>query len=496
MKLRNGEFIFVKFWYFPTITKYKITPLPGGKDGISGSCIGGLNIGINSYISDEKKNAAIHAIEYINSKEFQKKMIMDFRICSAISSLYDDEEVCAKVNCNFFKTLQLIQRPKEANYDTYSEKFRNYIYEFLYGSEKSANKVLNKINDIKKIYYISIKTDDTYVGLLFFIICIVLSVLMLLSLFYLMNKKKMDHFKFLPKDFWILNIIGFVTILNICFFGYGKSYPLKCNFLFLTLILGFTLTQVPLLYILASNYPEINKISEWIKYHRYYFLFIFIFFDLLAFLLIFFVPYGVETKIIDEGKNFQICLMKNQIGNMIINITLFCKFLLICLTSFLIFIEWNIKETYYDIRFLVSAIYMDILLFVLFVVISNIKIDNYISSFVWYNILYISISCVNYSFIYGYRIVYELIKINNEEEIFIKQLQENFKDDEDIDVSATYASKNYNNISVNTLNQEIFNNKLLNYHYRVSVISSNNSSSLQINENAEKNSLKTTPHPP
>ncbi|OUM57627.1 hypothetical protein PIROE2DRAFT_17322, partial [Piromyces sp. E2] len=321
IKLDSGGFIFLKFWYIPDYHLYTITPLPGGKDGISGSCIGGYNIGINSYITDEKKEASIKVLEYINSKEIQKKVIKEYHLYSAIPSLYDDEDVCATVNCTFIKNMQFTLRPKEKNYNYYSKQFRTYIYEFLYGGGGGDG--------------------------------------------------------------------GSVTFI---------------------------------------------------------------------------IPYDVETKLIEGGKNFQICRMEHTSGTIII---------------------WSMEETYNDIRFLVLAIYMDIFFFILFIIVNNLKIDHYLLSFTLYNILYILISVINYLFIYGYRIIYETIKINNEEEELIKQLKENFKDnDEDVERITTSTSKSYNNTS----NQDIFTNKLLNYHYRVSITSKNSYSSQNVIEkNLEKN---------
>ncbi|OUM63415.1 hypothetical protein PIROE2DRAFT_10076, partial [Piromyces sp. E2] len=134
--LLNGRFIFSKFWYSPDF-QYKATGLPDGKEGISGSTIGGYNIGINTYISDLNKIAAGKVIEFVNSKEIQEKIVISKNLYSGIPSLYDNEEVCKIVDCELFKSVQLIERPRESDYVTYSKNFRNYINKFLYGNESA-----------------------------------------------------------------------------------------------------------------------------------------------------------------------------------------------------------------------------------------------------------------------------------------------------------------------------------------------------------------------
>lgn len=155
--------IFSKTWYIPHMTDSKFTLIPGNKEGISGSVIGGFNVAINKYSSIDKQKDAAIIVEFITSKEIQKKMVLSDKIFSAIPSIYDDEEVCAVVDCEIFKNVQLITRPssKQHDYSTFSSKFRKAIYEYLYGdkSVKDAMKNVQKIVDefessyIKKSYY-------------------------------------------------------------------------------------------------------------------------------------------------------------------------------------------------------------------------------------------------------------------------------------------------------------------------------------------------------
>ncbi|OUM57632.1 hypothetical protein PIROE2DRAFT_17327, partial [Piromyces sp. E2] len=141
-KLKNRKYIFLKFWYNPKSARnnVKVTPLPGNKDGIIASCIGGHNI------------------------EIQKEMVISTKLFSGIPILYDDEEICSAIDCNLFKTIQFTPRPKEKYYNNYIKQVKKYFFKFLYG-DSSAEETLNNITNIKKIHYISIKTNESIIGL-------------------------------------------------------------------------------------------------------------------------------------------------------------------------------------------------------------------------------------------------------------------------------------------------------------------------------------------
>ncbi|OUM62604.1 hypothetical protein PIROE2DRAFT_61788 [Piromyces sp. E2] len=73
---------------------YTKTNLVGGKNGLSGTTIGGYNIGINNNINKSHKRLAIEAFKFITSKATQKKYLIKSQTLSAIDSLYDDPEKC------------------------------------------------------------------------------------------------------------------------------------------------------------------------------------------------------------------------------------------------------------------------------------------------------------------------------------------------------------------------------------------------------------------
>ena len=94
----------------------------------------------------DQLKAALTVLKFITSWNTQKRFVIEHGFFSGIPSLYDDEEVCAKVDCKFFKSFQPIARPTHLlktnnNYNKYSEKFLSYVYYYLYGDE-SVSKVL------------------------------------------------------------------------------------------------------------------------------------------------------------------------------------------------------------------------------------------------------------------------------------------------------------------------------------------------------------------
>ncbi len=75
MSLFNEKILFAKFWNLGEFigSTYVKVPLPGNHEGISASTFTGQYLGINKYISEEKANAAAIVLQFLASKEFQKK---------------------------------------------------------------------------------------------------------------------------------------------------------------------------------------------------------------------------------------------------------------------------------------------------------------------------------------------------------------------------------------------------------------------------------------
>ncbi|ORY61097.1 periplasmic binding protein-like II [Neocallimastix californiae] len=167
--------LFGKNWYTPVLYEdYKKDILPGSKNGISGSVLGGYNLSINKYICEEKRNAAIIAFKFLTTKEIQKSFMLESKQYSPITSFYDDEKVCEVIDCSLYKRLQLIQRPYSADYGTWSSKFRNKIYKYLYDSSISLSNVLKEADKITSEYSNSANSKKTFYRL--FIIIFLFSI--------------------------------------------------------------------------------------------------------------------------------------------------------------------------------------------------------------------------------------------------------------------------------------------------------------------------------
>ncbi|OUM61485.1 hypothetical protein PIROE2DRAFT_12482, partial [Piromyces sp. E2] len=165
-----GDSLFFKYWYVPTYISdhKKVTHLPGAKEGISGSAIGGYNLGINAYADPQKMNTTIKVFTYLTFKDVQRKVARDHLFFSPIPSLYYEEELCKSIDCEFFRNAQLIARPTNIaeDYNKYSVKFREYIFEFLYGN-RTASDVLQDIENLTKIYDLSLSSDNLKIIFIF-----------------------------------------------------------------------------------------------------------------------------------------------------------------------------------------------------------------------------------------------------------------------------------------------------------------------------------------
>ncbi|OUM63563.1 hypothetical protein PIROE2DRAFT_9843, partial [Piromyces sp. E2] len=165
MKIFDGGALFIKFYYMPGFidehSPYIISNMPGIKKGISGTILVGYNIGIINTIDEKKLLPAIEAIKFMTSKEMQKDLVLKESIVSGMTSLYNEEEICNNIQfCDFYKNPQLTLKPKNVfNSDEYYERFLSYFYDFLFRNE-SASKALKKIDDLNKIYHISINTKE------------------------------------------------------------------------------------------------------------------------------------------------------------------------------------------------------------------------------------------------------------------------------------------------------------------------------------------------
>ncbi|ORX75704.1 periplasmic binding protein-like II [Anaeromyces robustus] len=427
----NENSLFLKFWYMPDIDpSYKIALLPGWKEGISGSVIGGDNIGISKYISEKKKDAALIALKYITSKDLQKKNVLERRVLTSIKDLYDDEDVCKTINCSLLKNVQPIVRPTNItdDYDEYSLKYRNIIYKYLYTNEITISEALDQINDLTRIFYFTITTEDSILGLILFVLSLIIIAIMILSISFLFIKRFNSCFIFLPLDFWLLIVLGSIILMLRALTEFGKVSLTLCHTKPLFLSIGTTFSLIPILYKLIISFPEKNKFSNWISIHRWIFISIFIIYDIIFNGITFIKPYTVDKQMDNEKRNYQICIFTNKFIQIIFSTMTVFKYMIIIIIIFLIYLEWNIKEIYHDLRFIISGISINILCIIILGLIDKIKIYNYVNYFATYTFIFIIYAVSNYFFFYLLKFAHILTrKINKENENnMIKKLKNNF----------------------------------------------------------------------
>jgi len=459
-----GYGVFYKYYAYDirSYAKYKKFHLPGWKEGISSSILSGSDIGISKHIDENQKKAAAQVLEFLLSKEEQRKMIINRKIFTGINNIYyeNDEEVCAAVDCDFYRDLQLNLRYHNElyNYQDYHQSFRDYVYEFVHGNI-TAVEALDKINDLLYIHKITLDTTETSLGLIVFIFVIVLSLFFIGSMILINTPRFKPLFQFLPIDFWYVILLGILCHMYLIFIDYGEVRPFKCQLKIFLYSIGYTFTFIPLLYKLIANFPVANEKSKWISNNRYIFFLVFVFCDIVLFLINLGSSYDEKTINPNNGKKYQICKMNNHLAEDILYITIGYKSLVFLGIGILSFIEWNIKETQFDIHISVSTIYINILSVVMIFVFKYISFDNYVINYIL-NFLFVFIIVLsNYIFLIGIRIVVGLINKNNKEENILK-----FKYD------TSNTSSQINTVSTTSSNSGKRGVKaLISYHYQTSI---------------------------
>jgi len=494
----NGKALFIKYWLIgePLLSfiPYYYSTLPGMKNGISGSMIEGDNIGIIKNISEEKKEAALEVLKYFTSKEYQSFMFKEGLCITSLRELWDEEEMCEYAPCDLVKGLQCVRKPQfiKDGPEGYEKKYRKYIYQYLYEDEP-IEEILKKILDVTKFYTISLNTEDSYVGLIFYIFISVITVLMLLSLFVLSNDNFHPFFMLLPSEFWIITVLGSIMILWIPILNYGMIESIKCHFKSLLFSIGYSFTFCPTLHKLILQFPEENKIIRWIINHKYMFLLLNIIIDALLNSISLINKYTVKSVMVEDGESFQLCNYKSDYSVMIIIIY---KILILLLLLFLIFVEWNVSETMYDVKFILSALYIDMLSTILIVFFFFIQIKYYTTYFLIQAVNISIISITNYIFLYGIRVFLGFIRKQNVKLQFINRINEKFVNNETQFQSKSYKKDNTsfnNNCSViknNIMDESVDNgnfetsttiksnfiSRMIDYHYSTSIFSSNSGS--------------------
>jgi len=474
--IAKGNILFSNFWNTLEFENYTTSVLPGKKKGINGSVIGGYNIGINKKIKDERKIAAIKVLEYLISEEVQKNIIIKkLHLNSALSKLYDDDEVCSLTNCEIIKEIQAMSRPSNTlkNYDIYSSKAIHIFFDFITG-KKTPEEALTKIDDITKIYFLSV---NTRVGFIIFCILILTTVMILSSIFLILIPKLKEYFIFFSTDLWIIYSLGSVFIIIGNFLYFGELSGTKCSMINTFLIIGIEIIYITLIYKLILNFPKTNKFSKWMSNHKIIFFILFIAVDVIISLISIFGK-GFTTKdiVFDFSQNFRVCRFNNTLGILIYIYQRIINCVLFLGITFLFFLEWNIEESLQDIRNFTFTMIINGISQILFILFDFLIINNYILHYTLHISINLLFVFMNQIYIFIIRIIILMTWSVPEDEKIINQLIINKQ-------FANITASNYNVIikASNTIsnsetesssiskqsseNSKKYLSKILNYHY-------------------------------
>jgi len=406
MTLMSAGAIFVKYWFVGDgllrSLQYDLSILPGLKEGVSGSLVAGSNIGIVKDLEEEKKEAVFEVFRFLTSYDTKKKMFAQGLGKTSVPDLLNDPEICQRTNCELLKQIQFTAEPAyiRDGPDDYRKRYQQYIFEYLY-NDKSLEETLKKVDDISKIYTIELSTENSSVGLIYFISFIVVSLLMIGSLAFAKMKNLKQYFTFLPFDMWVITVIGSIIVFSVPFVSYGRTSSGKCYLKILLICLGFTLSVCPTLYKLIVQFPGQGKTVAWVRDNRYVFIVCNVLIDLLLNSFSLITPYSSRTIDVTDGESFEACVFD---GNIVLLLALIYKFVVILVFSYFVFVEWNIPSTFYDVRFMISGIYIDVLSFILIYIFNYFEIKNYRVNFLLQTAILCLITLSNYLFFYGIRI--------------------------------------------------------------------------------------------
>jgi len=447
--------IFTKLYtlpsYFVNSIPYSVSPLPGYKEGVSTGILTGYNIGVDGNIPKEKIQAAITAIKFLTSKDTQKKYFMMQNVITSIPSLYDDNELCQMVDCEFFKNIQFTVRPTSKYYgytDLYLRIERN-IYDYLYGDEKVENVVKN-VEDLTKIHYVSFKEKESHneLALGIFILVVTLSFLMIGSLVFLFSGKLNEFFNYLSVDSWIISIFGLIVLISSCYTTLGPVTDAKCHLYIVLTVLGYTLNLTPVIHKLVVDFPDEIKLLKWIKDHKYVFFVLFILFDVIVLSLFSLKVFDVKVNIIEDGENFETCKIKNTLSLILLLFILIVYLMVICTSLLLCYVEWGVKTVIYDIRIYILAFYTDAFCVVLYFIFEFLSVKNYIIQFLIKNALTLIPVITNYITMYGFRFYLPFYKT----------------DENEISATSIHVKKDTYSKSINSESNQSFIMKMRNYH--------------------------------
>jgi len=335
------DVLFLVYGMSPYNPHFEQSALPGKNEDVSGTILSTNNFGINKYIDEDKKKAAVKFLKFVALKNIQHEFIIRDQFMGSNMELYNPgEKSCAYVNCTVIEKIRpfsyLNNDKKLFGNDEYFKYYQKFMLDYLFRNE-DLDHVLKRLEDVTKVHTFSINTDDSFIGLIIYIIFIVFFAVIALSIIFIFIKKLEYRFKFLSKNLWVLTTLGSLILLSSIITLYGEVSNAKCHLRTTLINVGFILSICPSFYKLISNFPERNQIPSILKVNKY----IIIAFVMLitvalneAFAMTSYDLYEVNGDVGPElnlnappRKHFEICVMESFVGNIFYYIIQLLNFL-------------------------------------------------------------------------------------------------------------------------------------------------------------------------
>jgi len=411
--LDNGNAIFLKYWNIneeKSLNKYKKSLIPGSIDSLSGSSIGGSNMGINTFISKEKKGAAAEVIQFITSVDVQRKFVKEGLIYSGIDNIYLEEEIYSNLKAKFSIDVQFISRPifESLDYDRFSKNYRKYIYQYIYGNE-TYDEMAEKIRDLTSIYTVSLDTKYTNAGVTLFVIVIVLTCLLFLSMSFPYIYRLKPYLSIFSNGSWLLFVLGSIILLDSGLMVFGEMTLGKCNLRSILIFIGFYFNFTPIMNKYMLMYPKNNKLFFWICKHKglFYMCLFLIGVGIQLFGLV--TPYHIEISEPENDKRFLKCVIREGfIPHVFNNISWILIFIVILATLSIVILDFvMIPLGPCRVNFVITSSIISIVSIILYLTLK--EPTNYVNYVVYQISFHIIFSLSNYLIFYIFRLIYLLV---------------------------------------------------------------------------------------
>jgi len=287
-------------------------------------------------------------VDFFTSYEIQKEII-DGKL-PVIPKIYIDPEVCEKIDCPLYLSLQPVARPSSLkDYDKYSIEFRDNIAkavrgEISYEVALIRNRNIFENKNVRVFSTLSIFINGN---------CIFLFIGCLLSFLFIYWYYDNEHLCFMSTAHWCIHILGCILVLIYIMLNSGTISNNKCQFRFWLLLLGYSMSIVPIFARLMGNYPNNYGLPSFIRTNLTTVINFILFIKMgFAFLWVVFSPFKRQLIQTNNHLNesFFICDSDSALGDLFFKISIFVNLIITIGTAYLMLLEWNFPKYYLDIR--------------------------------------------------------------------------------------------------------------------------------------------------